>query len=424
MGAMKLKGKKVTVLGLGRSGLAAANFLLSQKAVVSISDCRDGKALRRNLNLLRPGKLAEVEIGKHSRALIKSRDLIIASPGIPLNAAPFVWANKMGIPVIGEIELAYRFCPAAIIAVTGTNGKTTVSTLIGEIFRKAGKKFSVCGNIGIPFSAELPGLSADHTVVLEISSFQLDTIEQFRPKVAVLLNLSADHLDRYEDFEQYLSAKMRIFRNQSQEDWAVINADDPRKLKLAAGTKAKIVYFSKDAAGQYPGLNSNHLAALAASELFGIQRSVAVKACRKFKGIAHRLEQVGEIKGVQFVNDSKATNIQSTLWALDYIKRPIILIAGGRDKGSDFSIAREKLARRLKAMVLLGEAREKIASSFKGALTLRRAKDLEQAVDKAYALARRGDCVLLSPMCASFDMFRDYAERGRVFRKIVQGLLV
>ncbi|MBL7084853.1 MAG: UDP-N-acetylmuramoyl-L-alanine--D-glutamate ligase [Candidatus Omnitrophica bacterium] len=422
---MNLQGKKVTVVGIGKSGVAACNLLLKKRARVSITDCLDNQRIRENILRLKDKKnIVNIEIGNHSEDLVKGQDLVVTSPGVSLNAPPILWARKKGIPVIGEIELAFAFCSAPIIAITGTNGKTTVSALVGEIFRAVTRKYIVCGNIGTPFSAEVERITNEHIVVLEVSSFQLETVDRFKPKVAAILNLTVDHLDRHANFNEYLIAKSRIFSNQNEEDWTLLNEEDPHALALAAKTRAKVLYFSKTK-NVDPALkqfNNNHFAALAISSIFAVPKEAAINTCRYFQGIEHRLEKVRQIREVEFINDSKATNVDSTLWALDSIKRPVILIAGGRDKGSDFAVGREKMKNRVRAMVLLGEAKEKIEDAFGEVVLTKKAETLAEAVRDAFALSRPGDCILFSPMCASFDMFKDYAERGRVFKKAVDNL--
>lgn len=420
---MDLKGRKVTVVGLGKSGVSACNLLVEVGAQVSITECLDSPKIRENIRSLNQKNITDIEIGRHTEDLIAGRDLVVASPGVATQSLPICWAKKRGILVIGEIELAFAFCPSPIIAITGTNGKTTVSMLLGEIFRQAGRKCVVCGNIGNPFTGEVLRLSSRHIVVLEVSSFQLETIDKFKPRVAVILNLSIDHLNRHSGFDEYFTAKCRIFSNQDENDWAVFNEEDPHRLAMAAKTKAKLLYFGIGKYKKYDAnFNNNHFAALTISSLFAIPESIAITACRHFRGIEHRMEQVAQIQGVEFVNDSKATNVDSTLWALNSIKKPIVLIAGGRDKGSNFTIAQEQIKDNVRAMVLLGEAKEKIEEAFQDLVRIEAATTLSQAVRDAFCLARPGDCVLLSPMCASFDMFSDYAERGRVFKQAVHSL--
>ncbi len=421
---MNLKGKKVTVVGLGKSGLAACNLLIEKGARISITDCRDSQRVKDNICSLNRENIVDIEIGRHTEGLIEGKDLVVTSPGVRLKSRPLIWAKKKGVPVIGEVELAFAFCRAPIIAITGTNGKTTVTTLLGQIFQAAGRKCAVCGNIGNPFSAEVTRLSEEHTVILEISSFQLETIDKFKPKVAVILNLSADHLDRHKNFDEYFAAKCRIFSNQDEKDWTVLNEKDSQKLTLAAKTKARVLYFSKNLGGEAADFNDNQIAALTVSSLFAIPKEPAINICRQFRGLKHRMEEIRQIRGIKFINDSKATNAHSTLWALNSIKEPVILIAGGRDKGSNFTALGEKIKDKVRAMVLFGEAREKIEKAFAGLVLTKKTETLAQAVRDAFCLARAGDCVLLSPMCASFDMFSDYAERGRAFKQAVYSLKV
>lgn len=420
---MDLKGKKVAVVGLARSGVAACNLLLEKGAKVSVTDCLDNQQIRENARNLDKRNISKIEIGRHTQGLIEDQDLVVVSPGVPPQAQPISWAKEKGIAVIGELELAYAFCPAPIIAITGTNGKTTVTTLIGEVFRQAGRKCVVCGNIGNPFSGEVLRVTAEDVVVLEVSSFQLETIDKFKPKVAAILNLGIDHLDRYANFEEYISAKSRIFSNQDKEDWSILNDNQVYKSALLTKTKARVLYFYKNKfKSKEFHFNENHNAAVTISSLFSIPEKLALDTCRHFKGVEHRMEEVAYIQDVQFINDSKATNVDSTLWALNFINRPIILIAGGRDKGSDFTAARDKILRNVRAIILLGEAKEKIEQAFDGLILTKLVTSLSEAVESAFSLARPGDCVLLSPMCASFDMFTDYAERGKVFKEAVKSL--
>ncbi|MBN3039281.1 MAG: UDP-N-acetylmuramoyl-L-alanine--D-glutamate ligase [Candidatus Omnitrophica bacterium] len=422
---MQLKDKKVLVVGLGRSGVAAAKLLMEKEARVSITDRLESQKTRENAQELKKQNISEIEIGRHTEKMVLGQDLVVSSPGVPLDSLPLVWARNRGIPVIGEIELAFCFCPAPVIAITGTNGKTTVTTLVGEIFRAAARKCVVCGNIGNPFTREVRFISEDHVVVLEISSFQLETIKKFRPKVAVILNVTDDHLDRHADFSQYLLAKCRIFENQTQGDWAIFSEEDDRKFALSEKTKASVLYYSdltRFSDQRTKNFNSNYLAALTVSSIFDIPEEVSVNVCSSFKGIEHRLERVAVIKDLTFINDSKATNVDSALWALSVLERPIVLIAGGRDKKSNFALIRERLKEKLKAMVLFGEAKTKIEQALGDLVHTQTAVDLEEAVNKAVSLADPGDYILLSPMCASFDMFDDYEARGKVFKQIVHDL--
>ncbi|MDD5026891.1 MAG: UDP-N-acetylmuramoyl-L-alanine--D-glutamate ligase [Candidatus Omnitrophica bacterium] len=410
------KGKQVLVAGLARSGVASANLLHDLGAQVFITDNQDNANIRRALNQLK-SKDIKVELGRHSRDFVRGKDSVVVSPGLPNNALPVIWAKDENIPVISEIELAWILCPAQVIAVTGTNGKTTVTTLIGEVLSAAGKRAFTCGNIGRPFCAEVGKMQEGDLVALEISSFQLEHIDTFKPKICVFLNLSRNHLDRYKDMAEYLKAKKRIFQNQDAADYAVLNYDDPAIRSLVKELRSTAVYFRKE-----EGLNPNQSAVLSVAALLGINKDLAIKVFGEFKGVEHRLEDVLEINGVRFINDSKSTTTEATVWALNNLSGPLVLIAGGREKGNDYSKAVESAAKKVKAAVLIGEAKEKIKKVFSGSLNTLEAATLEEAVKKAYQLAIPGDCVLFSPMCKSFDMFSDYEDRGRSFKNIVFGL--
>ncbi|MFA5145507.1 MAG: UDP-N-acetylmuramoyl-L-alanine--D-glutamate ligase [Candidatus Omnitrophota bacterium] len=410
------QGKKVTIAGLARSGIASANLLYGLGLDVRVTDSKDNDATRSAALKLR-SKDIQVELGRHSREFIKGRDLIIASPGVPNNAVVATLAAEFGIPVISEIELAWDLCPAKVIAVTGSNGKTTVTTLIGRILEAAGKKVFVCGNIGNPFSGEVEKIKEDDYVCLETSSFQLERIQRFRPKIAVMLNFTSNHMDRHKDMREYLEAKKRVFMNQEGTDHLVLNYEDPVLRSLAGQAKANIVYFSGT-----PGLNPNYAAVLAVGSILGIDKNLVSGILRDFKGIEHRLEYVAEINNIKFINDSKATTADSAAWALKSINSPVVLIAGGKDKGVDYSVILDLAREKARGIILIGEAREKIARALKGFPSIDEAATLEDAVRKAYALAKAGDSVLLSPMCSSFDMFSDYEQRGRVFKEAVYAL--
>ncbi len=411
------KNKKVAIIGLARSGLASANLLYDLGAQVCVSDNSDNELLRSNLRKLK-SKDIKVELGRHSQEFIKDKDLIVVSPGIPDEALPLVWANEQKTPIIGEIELASSLSPATVIAVTGSCGKTTVTTLIGRLLKEQGKNVFVCGNIGNPFSGEVAKTRDTDYVSLEVSSFQLERINRFKPKISVLLNFSRNHMDRYKNMEDYLEAKKRIFMNQEKSDYVVLNYDCPMLRDLASQIKAKIVYFSKE-----KDPNLNQAASLAVGSILGIDEKLILKVFREFKGIEHRLEDVAEINNIKFINDSKSTTADSLIWALKTIKYPIVLIAGGKDKGIDYSVILDFARDRVKEVILIGEAKEKIRLALKGALLTDEASSLEEAVNKAYLAAKSGDCVLLSPMCSSFDMFSNYEERGRVFKKAVYDLI-
>jgi len=407
------KNKKVLVVGLARSGLACANLLYDLGSQVSITDNKDCNTTRLNIAKLK-SKEIKFELGKHSPEFIKDCDLLVISPGVANNALPITLAEQFNIPAISEVELGYILCPAKIIAVTGSSGKTTVTTLIGKAIEASGKKAFVCGNIGNPFSGEVNSMSAQDFVVLEISSFQLEHIDKFKPKISVILNISKNHLDRHKDMQEYLDAKKRIFANQDNSDFLILNENDPVLKKAADKVKPKVIFFS--ASGEF---NPNQGAVLAVASVLGIDKSICLKVFSEFKGLEHRFEYVTKINNVNFINDSKATLVESTIWAINSLSTPIILIAGGKDKGVDYKDVLGVACKKVKEVILIGEAKEKIKREFSGRLAVEEASTLEEAVNMAYQLAKPGDSVLLSPMCSSFDMFSGYEERGSCFKKAV-----
>jgi len=411
------KNKKITIVGLARSGVACANLLQGLGAYVSVTDNKDDAQSRLASSKLINSEI-KVELGRHSQDLIKQADLVVISPGVPLDSVCVKWAREFNKLLISEIEVASILCPAPVIAVTGSNGKTTVTTLIGEILKEAGKNVFVCGNIGNPFCAEVPKLRSSDFVVLEVSSFQLETIKDFKPKISVILNLTPNHLDRYNNLEEYLEAKKRIFVNQGEGDFLVLNAADPVLKAACLGAKSKVMYFD-----QSPGLNPNQSAVMAVGRILGIQPLQMEKVFNRFKGIEHRLEEVVRINGVKFINDSKATTADSAIWAISNIAEPIILIAGGRHKGIDYSVILKAAENKVVRAYLIGEAKDIIAKDLQqGGFPITQVDTLKEAVFKAYEQAKAGDCVLLSPMCSSYDMFTDYEDRGRSFKKIVLDL--
>lgn len=454
------QGKRVTVAGLARSGMAAAFLLNRQGAEVYATDTGDSDVLKKNVVLLKEAGI-EVETGVHSRKFIADKDLIVVSPAVTEDSVIFKWARQEGIPVIGEIELGFLCCEAPIIAVTGTNGKSTTTTLIGEILRVAGKDAVVCGNIGNPFCGELYRLKKDSIAVIEVSSFQLESIKSFKPFISVVLNVSQNHFDRHPDLASYIAAKSRILENQGRDDWTVLNYDDPVVRELGNKTNAKVIFFSRLGntagpvkeirlsngafAGCYedgslfifeakhkrfvsreaelkirgPHNIENILAALSVASVFNVSADKIRQALTGFKGLEHRFELVAAIGGVDFINDSKATTVLAVKMALESCDKPVILIAGGHDKGSDFKVLRSVISSKVKKIVLIGEAKEKIRRHLNGAVPFIEADSMEDAVKKAYLSSSPGDCVLLSPMCASFDMFRDFEQRGRVFKEAV-----
>lgn len=412
----QFKNLKVTIIGLGRSGVSCANLLYDLDAEVSITDNQNNPTTQGNVLKLK-SKDIKIELGRHSEDFIRNKDLIVVSPGVPQDAYPIVLAERLGIPIISEIEFAFMLCEGTIIAITGTNGKTTVTTLVGNLLNKAKRRCFVCGNIGNPFSAEVENIKESDFVALEVSSFQLERIKTFKPKIAVILNFSCNHLDRYKNMEEYLNAKKRIFMNQDKADYLVLNEDDPVVKNLAKETKAEVVFFKEK-----DNLNSNYSALLAIGSILKINKDTCLETIKEFKGIEHRLEFVKELKHIKFINDSKSTTVESTLWALRNIEEPVILIAGGKDKGIDYQPILALAKNKIKKAILIGEAKDKIGKILKDSIVVQKALTLEEAVELAYQSAIPGDCILLSPMCASFDMFKDYEERGRVFKKAVYDL--
>ena len=410
------KAKNVTIVGLARSGLACANLLHSLGARVCITDNKDNTQTRSFMVRL-CSKDIQVELGTHSEDFIKQAELVIISPGVADNAQPIIWAKEFSKPVISEVELASMLCPADIIAVTGSNGKTTVTTLIGKIITEAQKKVFVCGNIGNPFSGEVEKLKKGDFVVLEASSFQLETINKFKPKIAVIINLTPNHLDRYKNIQQYLDAKKRIFMNQDKKDFLVLNADDPLLRAVAPESKSKVFFFNKQGT-----LNPNQNAVIAVGKILGIKLEKMLNVFQNFKGIEHRMEEVAEINGVKFINDSKATTADSAIWAISNISTPIILIAGGRHKGINYRVILDAAKNKVKQAILIGEAKDIIAIDLEGAFPIDKVNTLKEAIIRAYESAKSGDHVLFSPMCSSFDMFKDYEQRGEAFKKIVLDL--
>ena len=445
---MELVGKRVLVVGLGRSGVASALFLQSRGAEVTVSDAKSEDQLREQIPTLLDAGIA-VETGAHGERTFRNQDLIVVSPGVPVDAEPLVQARALGQPVIGEIELASQFLPGPIVAITGSNGKTTTTTLVGEIIAASGFKTLVGGNIGTAATSLADRATPETVIVLEVSSFQLETISSFRPKVAVVLNITPDHLDRHRTFAAYVDAKARIFENQQAGDCAVLNADDPTCLELAGRTKGQVFWFSRQrqvesgafvrdgeivfrrngsaqtvlAISEIPLKGShnleNVLASVCASALMGCAPEKVRPAIINFKAVEHRLEYVATIRGVEYYNDSKATNVDATMKALQSFPANIHLILGGKDKGSDYTLLTKLLHERVKSVYTIGAAAEKIKSHINGTTQIVSSGTLEAAVKQAASASRSGDVVLLAPACASFDQFQNYEHRGRVFKDLV-----
>lgn len=446
----KINGARVSVLGAARSGIAVAGLLKSLGARVFVSDKKPADQASQQIETL-TGLGVEHEFGAHSDRLFDA-DFIVVSPGVPSNLNLVQHAMKVGLSVYSEVEVASWFCKAPIVAVTGSNGKTTTTTLVGKIFEKSGRKTVVAGNIGFPISNYVSDMNEDAIAVLEVSSFQLDHVDTFKPKVAVLLNITPDHLDRYENYQAYMNAKFRIFMNQTEDDFAVYNHDDDAVDKHCTGLKVFRRPFSvkeKNTCGGFAEdgkvylvengepvflMNSkeirirgvhnlyNSIASALAARALGVPAEVIADTLREFPGVEHRLEPVREFKGVKYVNDSKATNVDAVWYALGSFESPIVLIAGGKDKGNDYSPLFELVKNKVRALILIGAAAPKMQKEFSDKTKCVMATSMEDAVAKARSEAKKGDVVLLSPACASFDMFQDYEHRGREFKRLVMEL--
>jgi UDP-N-acetylmuramoylalanine--D-glutamate ligase len=446
---MKLNGKKILVVGLARTGVALCRFLTDQGARVTVTDQASPESLadcRRDLQGL--GVTADLGV---ARPRWQGYDAIVLSPGVPPELPWLMAARAAGVPVVGELEVAAPFIRRRLLAVSGTNGKTTTTTLLGELLTASGVKTLVGGNIGTPVVSLLARQAEADLLVLEVSSFQLDTTSLFHPQAAVLLNLSPDHLDRYPDYAAYIASKARLFQRQEAGDLKVLNADDPAVAALNGGpgrtyrfsaarplqegawlqNGAILVKLAGHPVEIFPleaiRLQGRHnLENIMAALLLALDAGAQPAACREvlanFSGLPHRLEWVADLGGVSFYDDSKGTNVGAVATSLAHFDRPVILIAGGRDKDSDFSLLNDLIAARVKALVLLGETRERLARVWRGLAPIHPADDMAAAVALAWELARPGEVVLLSPACASFDMYRDYAHRGQTFQKLVREL--
>lgn len=467
---MQLAGKKILVVGLGATGVATATFLVKRGAVVTATDSSPEAEMRPEALALRE-KGVRLELGGNQPQSFETADLVVISPGVPHDAAPLARTRECGIPVLGEVELAARFIEQPIVAITGTNGKTTTTTLVGEMLRRSGMDVFVGGNIGTPLISYVDSGQKAGVVVAEISSFQLDTIERFRPKVAVLLNIAEDHLDRYPDLDAYVLSKARIFENQGPADFAVLNGTDSRVMELSKTVVSQKLFFGRaDFVPQQAGVegavvteeaivfhtrlwrperysdtaktkdeaeatvpcsaiklfgrhNIENAAAAALAALAAGGRLSAIRdTLQQFGGLPHRLEFVAAIAGVRYYDDSKATNIDAVLRAIECFSAPIVLLLGGRNKRGDFRFLKESLRQRVKQVILFGEAGDEIAAALDGAASASRAGSMAEVVATASRIASAGDVVLLSPGCASFDMYENYARRGEDFRRNVKNL--
>ena len=450
---MELKGKKVLVVGLGKSGLAAALFLRRRGAQVTVSDVRSAEALAKEIPALIEAGIM-VESGGHGLLTFRRQDLIVVSPGVPLDTPELAQVKHFGLPVIGELELAARFLKGHTLAVTGSNGKTTTTTLLGEILKAGGLPTLVGGNIGLPVVALIDDSTDDTWSVLEVSSFQLETTVQFHPEIAVILNITPDHLDRHGSFENYCAAKERIFAAQTAEDCLVLTADNTPCEDAAARSAAKVYWFSiehpvdqgawleqgsvvyraaEDATTEHVmplrgiplkgGHNiENVLAAVVAARLAGVPTDVIRHAVESFQAVEHRLEYVVAHNGVAYYNDSKATNVDATAKAIAAFSGGIHLILGGKDKNSDYTLLADLLRERVSAVYTIGSAAAKIESHLRGVVSIYSCETLDKAVASAAAAARPGEVVLLAPACSSFDQFENYEQRGKAFKQLVKEL--
>ncbi|MBX3318538.1 MAG: UDP-N-acetylmuramoyl-L-alanine--D-glutamate ligase [Nitrospira sp.] len=461
---MELRGKRVTVIGLARSGIAASRLLQEVGAQVTVADRKERAEVCHELEVLDPSSI-QLSLGKRYESALDNADLVVISPGVPYRMESLERVRRRGVKVISELDLASRFLSVPILAVTGTNGKSTTVTLIGKMLEYSGKRVFVGGNLGVALSeAALHARQATTTgqpcpydlLVVEVSSFQLETVEQFHPWIAGILNVTVDHQDRYVSIEEYIAAKNRIFENLTSSDYALFNLDDPRVASLRKPVKGSVLGFTRTnvlppdvAGGAYLDQDrimvkikgktheicrrnelkiigdhniDNAMVASVYALLSGCPMSALQEVLRDFPGLEHACEVVRERHGVRFINDSKGTNVDATLKALESIDQPIVLIAGGRDKGGDFSRLASSIHQRVKRLILIGEAAPLIANAVEGYQAVERVGTLKEAVELAAGAAESGDVVLLSPACASFDMFADYQDRGRQFKTLVQSL--
>ncbi len=448
---MELEGKQAVVVGMARSGVAAAEFLARRGCSVTATDRKGAGELPPEVLRLQDAGV-RLELGGHREETFTRADLVVVSPGVPWDMPELLAARAAGVEVVGELELGGRFARGTVVAVTGTKGKSTTTAALGAMVREAGRDVRVGGNIGQAVTGILEGATEGSVFVLEVSSFQLEATDTFHPQVAVFLNLSPDHLDRHPSFEDYAKAKARIFANQTEADWAVVNADDPAVLERARRGRARLLAFhpgreAKDGASflgdearlrgdgkdqllflrsevRLPGahLATDLLAAAAAARLLGTPTEAIRRAVRSFAGVEHVLERVAEIDGVVFFNDSKATNVDAATKSLEAFTTPVLAIVGGRYKGGDLTLLAPALRERGKAVLAIGEAQPRVAEALSSVVPVVPCGTMREAVERAFQAASPGDTVLLAPACSSFDMFRDYAERGRAFKDEVRRL--
>ena len=448
---MDMEGKKVVVVGMARSGVAAAHLCARRGALVVATDSKGaGQLPPEVMGLQQEG--VRLELGTHRLETFTQASMIVVSPGVPPTMPELQAARAAGVPVVGELELGFRLLKGTVAAITGTKGKSTTTAALGAMLHEAGGDVRVGGNIGQALTGIVEGSTPETRFVLEVSSFQLESTETFHPQVAVFLNLSPDHLDRHASYEEYGQAKARIFANQTRDDWAVVNADDPAVLALARSGKARQVAFHPAAAAaqgsffegtsarlkandhddilfdrsdvQLPGehLASDLLAAATAARLMGAPLDAIRRAVRSYTGVEHVLERVAEIRGVAFFNDSKATNVEAARKSLEAFSGPVLPIMGGRYKGGDFADLAPALRAHGKAVLAIGESTPRVMEALASVVPVVPCGSMREAVERGFALAAPGDTVLLAPACSSFDMFEDYAARGRAFKDEVRRL--
>ena len=448
-----MEGGEVVVIGLARSGIAAAEFLARRGARVVAADTKGEAEIGEEARGLR-GKGVRLELGPHRRETFTGASMVVVSPGVPWELPELEAARAEGVPVVAEIELAFRHLEGRLAAITGTKGKSTTTAALGAMLREAGLDARVGGNIGSPLIGLVDGSTPATTFAVEVSSFQLEGTVRFRPHVAVWLNLSPDHLDRHPSLAAYVAAKARVFANQGEHDWAVVNADDPVVLAEARRARSRKLLF-RVTGEPLPGdgaffdgglarlrregreetlfrredvvLPGAHLAgdllvAAAAARLMDVPPETIARAVGAFRGVEHVLEHVATVDGVEYYNDSKATNVEAARWSLLAFTRPVLVVLGGRWKGGDFAVLGPALRERGRRVLAIGEARERVRAALEGVVPVEACASLDEAVERARAAARPGDVVLLAPACSSFDMFRDYADRGRAFKAAVRRL--
>ena len=448
---MEIKGKKISIVGAARSGVGAAKLAKRLGGIPFVSDFSPEEKIKDSLNQLEKEKI-NFEFGGHSDRVYESA-LMIVSPGVPNDSQILKNARNNGIKMISEVEFAYHYCKGKIIAITGTNGKTTTTSLCGHVFNTCGYKTHVAGNIGLAFSEMVLDVKESEFVSLEVSSFQLDLIENFKPAVALILNITPDHLNRYDNsIDKYAESKQRIYKNQDKNDYLIVNKDSKPVIKYLTEHDSKSIYFSlneeqNDGCFYFDNevvfkLNgkenfrcsrneikirgehnlSNAMSVICAAKVFNLDNAGIIKGLQTFESVEHRLEMVRQIDGVKFINDSKATNVDSVWYALKSFDEPILLILGGQDKGNDYEQIKELVLQKVKKIYAIGSSAEKIFNFFHHDVKVEIEKSLEEAVKSSSREAIKGDVVLLSPACASFDMFNNYEHRGKVFKETVNNL--